>query len=104
MNISWYPGHMHKASKEMTRLMGRIDMMIEVLDARMPMASSNPVLRRLRGDRPCLHILNKADLADPVLTGQWLAWFNRQRASANLPAAGRSGAPRVPVARSPGQA
>ncbi len=81
MSISWYPGHMHKANKEMAKLMGQIDMMIEVLDARMPMASSNPRLRQLRGDRPCLHILNKADLADPVLTGQWLSWFNRQRGS-----------------------
>ncbi|MEX1197287.1 MAG: ribosome biogenesis GTPase YlqF [Pseudohongiellaceae bacterium] len=81
MSISWYPGHMHKASKEMAKLISQIDMMIEVLDARMPLASSNPRLRELRGPRPCLHILNKADLADPVLTGQWLAWFNRQPGS-----------------------
>lgn len=72
---------MHKANKEMARLMDRIDMMIEVLDARMPRASSNPKLRALRGTRPCLHILNKADLADPELTRQWLDWFNRQPGS-----------------------
>lgn len=81
MPINWYPGHMHKASKEMARLINNIDVVLEVLDARMPSASSNPRIHRIRGDRPCLHILNKADLADPDMTHAWLNWFNRQPGS-----------------------
>jgi len=78
MPISWYPGHMYKANKEMARLIKQIDVVLEVLDARMPAASRNPLLQKLRAERPCLHVLNKADLADPLLTKQWLSHFNRQ--------------------------
>ena len=78
MAISWYPGHMHKANKEMAAIIKKIDVVVEVLDARMPHASSNPLLKEMRQDKPCLRILNKADLADPIITRQWLAWFNRE--------------------------
>ncbi len=76
MPISWYPGHMYKANKEMQQLIRQIDVVIEVLDARMPAASANPLLARMRQDKPCLHILNKADLADAEATREWLEWFN----------------------------
>lgn len=78
MAISWYPGHMHKANKEMAAIIKKIDVVVEVLDARMPHASSNPLLKEMRQGKPCLRILNKADLADPAITRQWLAWFNRE--------------------------
>jgi len=81
MPINWYPGHMHKANKEMARLINDIDVVLEVLDARMPAASSNPRIREIRGDKPCLHILNKADLADPDHTHTWLSWYNRRPGS-----------------------
>jgi len=78
MAISWYPGHMHKANKEMAALIKDIDVVIEVLDARMPQASANPLLKTMRQGKPCLHILNKADLANPHITREWLDHFNRQ--------------------------
>jgi len=78
MAISWYPGHMHKANKEMAAIIKKIDVVVEVLDARMPHASSNPLLKEMRQGKPCLRILNKADLADPAITRQWLTWFNRE--------------------------
>jgi ribosome biogenesis GTPase A len=78
MAISWYPGHMHKANKEMAALIKDIDVVIEVLDARMPGASSNPMLKAMRQGKPCLHILNKADLANPHITREWLDYFNAQ--------------------------
>ena len=78
MAISWYPGHMHKANKEMAALIKDIDVVIEVLDARMPQASSNPLLQSMRQGKPCLRILNKADLANPHITRDWLDHFNRE--------------------------
>ncbi len=86
MTISWYPGHMFKANKEMAKIIKEIDIIIEILDARMPAASANPLLKKMRGDKPCLHILNKADLAQPEITRQWLMYLNTQphsRAIAN---------------------
>jgi ribosome biogenesis GTPase A len=68
MTISWYPGHMFKANKEMAKIIKEIDVIIEILDARMPAASANPLLKKMRGDKPCLQILNKADMAQPEVT------------------------------------
>lgn len=78
MAISWYPGHMYKANKDMAKVIEGIDLIIEILDARLPLASSNPMLKKLRGERPCVRILNKADLAEPDVTGQWISYFNQQ--------------------------
>ena len=63
---------MHKASKEMREILPNIDLVIEVLDARIPFSSENPMLAELRGSKPCIKILNKSDLADPAITQQWL--------------------------------
>ncbi|KGM05821.1 50S ribosomal subunit maturation GTPase RbgA [Methylophaga thiooxydans] len=71
MAIQWYPGHMHKASKEMKKILPQVDLIIEVLDARIPFSSQNPMLAELRGDKPCIKVLNKIDLADPELTALW---------------------------------
>lgn len=68
MPISWYPGHMHKASKELTKIMRETQAVIEVLDARIPESSCNPLLASIRKDLPCIRILNKADLADNDVT------------------------------------
>jgi len=86
MTIAWYPGHMYKANKELAKLIQQTDVVIEVLDARMPAASANPLLHktRLRHHKPCVHILNKADLADPARTKAWIQYFNRQPGSAAL--------------------
>lgn len=84
MTISWYPGHMHKASKELAKIMRKTDAVIEVLDARIPESSCNPLLATLREDRPCIRILNKADLADDKVTAAWAAHFSKLDNSACL--------------------
>jgi len=70
--INWYPGHMNKARREIAKAMPKVDLVMEVLDARIPRSSSNPLVPELRGEKPFLKILNKADLADPGATGTWL--------------------------------
>jgi len=79
MAINWYPGHMHKASKEMRKIMPQVDLMIEVLDGRIPFSSENPMLAELRGDKPCIKVLSKCDLADPVLTQAWQDYLEQDK-------------------------
>lgn len=69
--IQWYPGHMNKARNQLEDKLGLIDVFVEVLDARIPSASRNPMIEELVGKKPHLIILNKADLADPVMTKMW---------------------------------
>lgn len=76
MAIQWYPGHMHKAKKAIAERLKSVDMVIEVLDARMPASGENPLLGQLSADKPKLKILNKQDLADPERTRIWLDDFN----------------------------
>lgn len=78
MQIQWYPGHMHKAGKEIKEILPKTDIVIEILDARIPFSSANPLLEELRGDKPCLKVLNKTDLADPELTAAWQAYLERE--------------------------
>ena len=80
MTIQWFPGHMTSARKKAAETMALIDVVIEVCDARLPEASSNPMIRELRlhRQRPCLKLLNKADLADPAVTQAWLDHYNSQ--------------------------
>ena len=80
MSIQWYPGHMNAARKKAAEQMENTDLVIEVLDARLPEASCNPMVEELRlfRQRPCLKILNKVDLADPVATAAWSAWYDAQ--------------------------
>jgi ribosome biogenesis GTPase A len=80
MPIQWFPGHMTSARKKAAETMAQTDVVIEVLDARLPEASSNPMIRELRlhRQRPCLRLLNKADCADPAVTQAWLDFYNRQ--------------------------
>jgi ribosome biogenesis GTPase A len=81
MAIQWFPGHMVAARKNAADTMERTDVVIEVLDARLPEASCNPIVTELRvfRQRPCLKILNKADLADPAATKAWLQFYNAQK-------------------------
>ncbi len=80
MAIQWYPGHMTQARKKAEETMEFTDIVIEVLDARVPAASHTPMIDEMRlfRQRPQLKILNKADLADPVATQAWLNYFNSQ--------------------------
>jgi len=79
MAIQWFPGHMHKARKEIKEIMPKIDMIIEVLDARIPYSSENPLVKQLRGDKPCIKLLNKSDLADPEITQLGRDHFQSER-------------------------
>jgi ribosome biogenesis GTPase A len=80
MAIQWFPGHMTSARRKAAETMEFTDVVIEVLDARAPEASCNPMIEELRlhRQRPCLKILNKADLADPAATQAWLNFYNQQ--------------------------
>mgnify|MGYP003999402417 FL=1 len=77
MAIHWYPGHMHKAIREMTNILPDVDLVIELLDARLPASSQNPAIVTLRDNKPCIKILSKADLADPKTTSRWQAHFEQ---------------------------
>ena len=78
MAINWFPGHMHKARKEIKKVVPEVDLIIEVLDARIPYSSSNPLVPSLRGKTPFLKVLNKADLADPAVTELWIKELEKE--------------------------
>ena len=76
MAIQWFPGHMHLTRKAIAERIKDIDVVIELLDARLPGSSANPLLSELTGHRPTLEILDKPDLADPARTPAGLDWYN----------------------------
>ncbi len=78
INIQWYPGHMTKSRREMESKMGLIDLVIEVCDARAPLATLNPDFSSLFGQKKRMYILNKSDMADPKATEAWLQYFKSQ--------------------------
>lgn len=77
MSIQWYPGHMHKATKEIARSLSSIDVIIEILDARAPHSSSNPVIDKIVKEKPVIKLLNKSDLSDPLDTKKWQQYYNK---------------------------
>jgi len=73
--INWFPGHMNRARREISAAIRKVDVVIQLVDARLPQSSRNPMLLELAGDKPILTILSKADLADPEVTREWQgAW------------------------------
>ena len=76
--IQWYPGHMNKAKNQLEDNLDLIDVIIEVLDARLPISSRNPMIGNLTKKKPHIVILNKADLADPLQTKRWTHFFQDQ--------------------------
>lgn len=78
MKIQWYPGHMTKAKRMMQEDIKLIDLVIELLDARIPVASRNPDIDSLAGNKSRLVLLNKADLADERITNEWVDYFNQK--------------------------
>lgn len=75
-NIQWYPGHMNKAKNQIIDILGSVDVVVEVLDARIPLASRNPLIEKLAKNKQHLIILNKSDLADPEETNKWKKYFH----------------------------
>jgi ribosome biogenesis GTPase A len=78
MAIQWFPGHMNLTRKAIAERIKEIDVVLEVLDARLPGSSANPLLAEMTGHKPTLKILNKQDMADAARTQQWLAHYNAQ--------------------------
>lgn len=83
--INWFPGHMHKARKEIAEVMPHVDVVIEVIDARIPFSSENPLVPSLRSDTPLIKLLNKADLADPAITALWVEKMEQEKGVKALP-------------------
>lgn len=78
MNIQWFPGHMAKTRRLITENLKLVDVVIEIVDARVPLSSRNPLLEELVINKPRVIILNKADLADDNITSDWLNFFDRE--------------------------
>ena len=76
MSVQWFPGHMHATKKAILERVKELDVFVELLDARLPGSSANPMLAQLTAGKPTLKVLNKQDLADPLRTGQWLEHYN----------------------------
>lgn len=74
-SLQWYPGHMRKAERLVKENLKLVDVVVELLDARIPMSSANPVLREIVGGKPRLIVLNKTDLADETMTRAWVKYF-----------------------------
>lgn len=85
MRVNWYPGHMNKAVRELRTSVRKADLILELLDARCPAASSNPLAAELRSDKPSIKLLVKADLADPAVTAAWVAHLQEDSGVLALP-------------------
>ena len=78
MVIQWFPGHMAKARRQVTEKLKLIDVVIELVDARLPLSSRNPMIDEIITHKPRLVVLNKADMADDRLTKEWIAYFEEK--------------------------
>lgn len=76
--IQWFPGHMNKAKREVSEKIKFVDIVIELVDARVPMSSRNPLLNQIIQQKPRLMILNKKDLADELKTQEWIHYYHQQ--------------------------
>ena len=77
MTIQWFPGHMAKARREVSEKLKLVDIIFELVDARLPLSSRNPMIDQVINQKPRLLILNKQDMADEVETRKWLAYFEK---------------------------
>ncbi|MBT0665899.1 ribosome biogenesis GTPase YlqF [Geobacter pelophilus] len=97
MTIQWFPGHMGKALEQIQDLIKRVDVVIEVLDARLPNSSSNHRLAELRRTKPWIKILNRHDLADPIVTKAWVRELELQTGVRALPMSAKKHADTKPL-------
>jgi ribosome biogenesis GTPase A len=79
MSIQWYPGHMAKAKREIEKVLPKIHVIYEVLDARCPIASQNPMIQSVTNKKPRIILLNKSDIADPTTTSAWETYFSSKK-------------------------
>ena len=82
MNINWYPGHMAKTKRQIIEDLKLVDIVVEVLDARIPISSQNPDIQEYIKNKNKIEVLNKADLADDTQTANWVKYFEKN----NIPA------------------
>lgn len=82
MSIQWFPGHMAKARRQIEEKLKLIDVVIELLDARIPLSSRNPMIDDILSHKPRVVVLNKADMADEAVTKQWVDWFAKDQLKA----------------------
>lgn len=92
MNIQWYPGHMTKTRRQMEADLKHVDIVVELVDARIPISSRNPDIDALCGDKPRIVMLNRADQADPQMTKIWTNYFIKERGMQAAAVDSRSGA------------
>lgn len=78
MNINWYPGHMAKTKRLLTENLKLVDIVIELLDARVPKSSQNPDFKGIFNNKKRIKVLNKSDLADPAVSEEWKTYFQSQ--------------------------
>ncbi|HOM02729.1 MAG TPA: ribosome biogenesis GTPase YlqF [Acetivibrio sp.] len=78
MNIQWFPGHMAKTRRILAENLKMVDVVVELLDARIPASSKNPEIDSIVKNKPKIVVLNKADLADEKISNEWSKWFNSQ--------------------------
>ncbi|MFB5759752.1 ribosome biogenesis GTPase YlqF [Paenibacillus medicaginis] len=90
MTIQWFPGHMTRARRQIQEKLKLIDLVIELIDARLPLSSRNPMIDEILQGKPRMIIMNKADLADAAVTQQWIAYFKEQGQTA-LPVDAQTG-------------
>ncbi len=78
MDINWFPGHMAKALREVKESLKKVDMVIEICDARVPLSSRNPEIDKILGTKPRILVLNKSDLAEETITKEWIKIFESE--------------------------
>lgn len=89
-SVQWFPGHMAKTRRAIQASLKLVDVVAELIDARIPVSSRNPELKRILGNKPRIVLLNKADMADPQRTAQWVEYFKKHKTVA-LPIDCKSG-------------
>ena len=99
MAIQWFPGHMNVTKQAISDRIKDIDVVVELLDARLPGSSANPMLAELTSSKPALKVLNKQDLADPERTALWLAHYNALPNTRAIPMAATDAAPAKALAK-----
>ena len=85
MSIQWFPGHMTKTKRKIGENITKVDIVLELLDARVPHASQNPLLAELIGDKPRIALLNKSDLSDPQENDRWVGWYQSNGRAKAMP-------------------
>ena len=85
--IQWFPGHMAKTRRMISENLKNVDVVIEILDARIPLASRNPEIEEITSSKPRIILLNKCDMADKTVTEEWIKYYKmeQRQSSSSVP-------------------